>query len=76
MEQDVLCMPFPHKSPDVAVRAIDLALALALKEERRLRGVIECPAASEEQKFQALVDLASLSEVLIRGLAGTDELAS
>jgi diguanylate cyclase (GGDEF)-like protein/PAS domain S-box-containing protein len=53
-----------------AVRALDIAKAFVDREERRLRAIMESEAFSDEEKFQALKDLAYLSGVVVRELAG------
>lgn len=51
------------------VRAADASFVELWAEERRLCAIIESEHSSVEQKYQALVDLANLSGVLVGGLA-------
>jgi PAS domain S-box-containing protein len=56
--------------PNPAVRALDIAISFVEREEKRLRAIMESDAFSGEEKFQALQDLAYLSGVVVRELAG------
>jgi hypothetical protein len=51
------------------VRVADASFIALWTEERRLCAIIESEHSSVEQKYQALVDLADLSGVLVGGLA-------
>jgi hypothetical protein len=50
-------------------RADDVTFLKRWTEETRLCAIIESPQTSPEDKYQALVDLAYLSGVLVQGLA-------
>jgi diguanylate cyclase (GGDEF)-like protein/PAS domain S-box-containing protein len=58
--------------PNSAVRAIDIAISFVDREEQRLRAVMESSSSSGDDRFQALRDLAYLSEVVVGELAGID----
>jgi hypothetical protein len=51
------------------LRAENLSREAARAEERRLCAIVESDTATPDEKYQALVDLASLTGVLIHGLA-------
>jgi diguanylate cyclase (GGDEF)-like protein/PAS domain S-box-containing protein len=52
-----------------AVRAVDIAMGYVQREEARLRLIIESEQKPGEDRFQALMDLAYLSGVVVRELA-------
>jgi hypothetical protein len=51
------------------IRSTDASIVAMRAEERRLCDIIESEQTSTEEKYQALIDLASLSGVLVDGLA-------
>jgi hypothetical protein len=62
-------MPSPRNTSVSAQRAVNVALNLAEQHEQRLRAILESEQASPERKFQALVDLAYLTGILVREAA-------
>ena len=51
------------------LRAADASFVTRWAEESRLCGIIESEQTSPEEKYQALIDLAYLSGLLVHGLA-------
>jgi hypothetical protein len=51
------------------LRAADASFVVRWAEESRLCGIIESEQTSPEEKYQALIDLAKMSGVLVDGLA-------
>lgn len=58
-----------RRPESLEVRAAETSFALRWAEERRLCGIIESERSSMEEKYQALLELAYLSGVLVNGLA-------
>ena len=63
----------PRNTSVCAACAIDVALGLVEQPEERLRSVIESKQSTPEERFTALVDLARLSEILLREIAEAAE---
>jgi hypothetical protein len=60
----------PDRKPGIfELRDADASFIVRWTEESRLCGIIESDQTSLEEKYQALVDLAYLSGVLVPGLA-------
>jgi hypothetical protein len=62
-------MPSPRNISISAERAVNAALRLVDEHEQRLRAILESEQAPADQKFQALVDLAFLTGILVREAA-------
>ena len=62
-------MTIPRNPPATALRAIDTALWLAEREERRLIAKIEAEDSTTNQRFEALVELAIFSRHIVIMLA-------
>lgn len=58
-----------HKPVFLDSRCTDPAFLMKWTEERRLCAIIESAQTSPEEKYQALLDLAYLSGVLVHALA-------
>jgi hypothetical protein len=56
-----------------AVRALDAALKLVDEREQQLCWIIESSQSSPEEKYQALVDLAYMTAILVRETTETSE---
>jgi hypothetical protein len=56
-----------------AVRALDAALRLVDEREQQLCWIIESSQSSPEEKYQALVDLAYMTAILVRETTETSE---
>ena len=65
-------MPSPRNLSISAERAVKIALRLVDQYEMRLRTVIESEQTSPEEKFQALIDLAHLTGILVREAADAE----
>jgi hypothetical protein len=57
-------MPILH-NPPVSVTAIDAAMWLAAREDKRLMARVESPRSSAKQRAQALFELAVFSRKLV-----------
>ena len=66
-------MPSPRNASVSATRAINVAISLVEQQEERLRAVIESKQATPDEKFAALVDLAHLAGIVLRGVAEAGE---
>jgi hypothetical protein len=55
----------PRNPPAAALRAIDTALWIVEREERRFIARIESEHSSDNQRFQALVELAFFSRQIV-----------
>jgi hypothetical protein len=64
-------MTVPRNPSAAALRAIDTALWIAGREERRLIARIEAKHSSANQRFQALVELAIFSRQIVTMLTGS-----
>jgi hypothetical protein len=53
------------RNPPVSVTAIDVAMWLAAREDKRLMAKLESPRSSANQRAQALFELAVLSRQLV-----------
>ena len=62
-------MGLNRKLDFVDSRSRDASFVVRWAEENRLCGIIESEKSSPEEKYQALMDLAYLSGVLVHGLA-------
>lgn len=62
-------MPHPRNSSFYAARAMSVALDLVDQHERRLVAILESPEATSDHKYQALVDLAYLTGILVQEMA-------
>jgi hypothetical protein len=62
-------MPSPRNTSVCAARAIELALGLVEQREQRLRGIIESEQTTPDEKFEALIDLARLTGILLHEMA-------
>ena len=62
-------MPSPRNISISAERAVNAALRLVDEHEQRLRAILESEQAAADEKFQALVDLAHLTGILVREAA-------
>ena len=51
------------------VRAVEIALRLVNERERHLRGIMKSRESTAEERLQALVDLARMTEMLVREMA-------
>ena len=64
-------MTIPRSSSAAVERAIDTALWIAQREERRLMARIASNGSSSNSRFQALVELAHFSRQVVLRLAGS-----
>ena len=62
-----------HVSRASAVRALDAALRLVDEREQQLCRIIESSQSSPEEKYQALLDLAYMTDILVREMTETSE---
>jgi hypothetical protein len=53
------------RNPPVSVTAIDAAMWLAAREDKRLMARVESPRSSANQRAQALFELAVLSQLVL-----------
>jgi hypothetical protein len=63
-------MDIPRTS---AIRALDAAVGLVNEREQQLCEIIESSQSSPEEKYQALVDLAYMTAILVREMTDTSE---
>jgi hypothetical protein len=56
-----------------AVRALDAALKLVDEREQQLCRIIESSQSSPGEKYQALLDLAYMTDILVREMTETSE---
>jgi hypothetical protein len=62
-------MDLDSKSQFLDLRSADASFVVRWAEENRLCAIIESVESSPEEKYQALIDLAYMSGVLVHGLA-------
>jgi hypothetical protein len=62
-----------HVPRTSAIRALDAAMELVNERERQLCQVIESSQSSPQEKYQALVDLAYMTAILVRETTETSE---
>ena len=62
-----------HVPRTSAIRALDAAVGLVNEREQQLCQVIESSQSSPQEKYQALVDLAYMTAILVREAAETNE---
>jgi hypothetical protein len=63
-------MDIPRTS---AIRALDAAVGFVNEREQQLCQIIESSQSSPEEKYQALVDLAYMTAILVREMTETSE---
>ncbi len=56
-----------------ALNALDAAVGLANEQEKQLCRIIESSQSSTEEKYLALVDLAYMTNILVRDMAETSD---
>jgi hypothetical protein len=62
-----------HVPRTSAIRALDAAVELVNEREQQLCQVIESSQSSPQEKYQALVDLAYMTAILVRETTETSE---
>jgi hypothetical protein len=62
-----------HVPRTSAIRALDAAAGLVNEREQQLCQVIESSQSSPQEKYQALVDLAYMTAILVRETNETSE---
>lgn len=62
-------MPHPRNNALYAARVVNVALDLVDRHEQRLVAILESAETTQDQKYQALVDLAHLTGILVREMS-------
>ena len=65
-------MPPDQRLRSLALRLLDTAQTLAEQQAAPLRAIIESAEATDQQRFEALAQLAALSQEIVRKLSFAD----